>query len=135
MAGALTVHASKIEEWPDEQDLAISAPKSTIILFNPHSAQFNTHPQVILNNSLLLLEKTLRILGVTFDAHFKFNVHIKSIVIRDSPKDSSTRPLLVSTGVSKRKHFHLCRFHLVSKRFTITNPENPNYSKLCPTHK
>ena len=33
-----------IEEWADEQALAISTPKSTITLFTPQFAQSNIHP-------------------------------------------------------------------------------------------
>ena len=66
--------------------LAISAPKSTITLFTPQFAQSETHPQVTLNNSILHLEKTACMLGVTFDPHFKVNAYIKSIVDRASPR-------------------------------------------------
>jgi len=86
MAEALTTHVSNIEEWADERGLAISASKSTITLFTSLFAQSNTHPKVTLNNSLLPLEKTPRILEVTFDPHFKFNAHVKYTVTRASPR-------------------------------------------------
>ena len=71
MAEALTAaHSSNIEERVDERGLAICAPKSTITLFTPQFTKSNTHPQVTLNNSLLPLEKTPCILGVTFEPHF-----------------------------------------------------------------
>ena len=62
----------------DERGLAISVPKSTITLFTPQFAQSNTHPQLTLNNSIPPLEHTPCTLGVTFNPHFKFNVHVKS---------------------------------------------------------
>ena len=55
-------------------------------LFTLQFVQSNTHPQVTLNNSLLSLEKTLRILGVTFDTNLKFYAHVKSIVTRALPR-------------------------------------------------
>ena len=70
MAEAISVHSPIIEEWLDEQDLAISALKSTITLFIPQFAQSNTHPRVTLNNSILPLERT----------PCKFNTHVKSLV-------------------------------------------------------
>ena len=80
MTEALTAHLS------DERGLAIFTPKSTVTLITPQFAQSNTHPQVTRNSSILLLERTPCILGVTFDPHFKLNAHIKSIVTRASPR-------------------------------------------------
>ena len=60
MAEVHTANASNIEEWADEQGLAISAPKSTITVFIPQFTQSNTH-SVTLNNSLLPLERIPRI--------------------------------------------------------------------------
>ena len=48
-----------------------STPKSTITLFPPQFAQSNAHPRITLNNSILSLERTACILGVTFDPHLK----------------------------------------------------------------
>ena len=50
----------------------------TITLFTSQFAQYNTHPQVTLNNSTLTLERTPCILGVTFEPHFKLNALVKS---------------------------------------------------------
>ena len=38
------------------------------------------------DNSILPLERTPCILGVTFDPHFKFNAHVKSLVTRAVPR-------------------------------------------------
>ena len=66
--------------------LANSVPKSTITFFTPQFAQSNTNPQVILNNSLLTFERTPHIPAVTFDPHFKFSAHVKSIVTQASTR-------------------------------------------------
>ena len=58
----------------------ISALKSTVTLFIPQFVQSSTHHQVTRNNSILPLERTPCILGVTFYPHFKFNVHVRSSV-------------------------------------------------------
>ena len=62
--------------------LAISVPKSAITLFTPQFAQSNVLPQVTLNNSILPSERTPCILRETLDSHFKFDAHVKSLVIR-----------------------------------------------------
>ena len=67
MAEALSAYSSNIEEWADKRGLAIYAPKSINTLFTLQFAQSYTHPQITLSNSLLLFERTSRILGVTFD--------------------------------------------------------------------
>ena len=55
-------------------------------VITPQFMQSNTHPRVTLNNTLLPLERTPHILGVTFDPHFKFWAHLKSILTRTSPR-------------------------------------------------
>ena len=86
MAEALTDHTSNIEEWVDERGLVISVTKSIITLFTPQFAQCKTHGQVTLNNSLLPLERSPHILGVTFDPYSKLNAHVISIVSRASSR-------------------------------------------------
>ena len=107
MVEALTAHTSNIEKWADERGLAISTPKSAIILFTSQFAQ--SHPQLTLNNSLYYpLERHYVYWEVTFDPHFKFNDHVKSIVTPASPRIKILRAhagLLVTTGVSKRKPY------------------------------
>ena len=93
----------------------VSASKSTIPLFTPQIAQCNTHPQVTLINSLLPLEKKPHTLVVTSDLHFKFNAHDKFKVTLASPhinNSTSSMPLLVPTGVNKRKPYSspICSF-------------------------
>ena len=82
MVEALSAHSPIIEEWADEQGLAISASKFTIPLFTPQfaHAQSIIHPRVTPNNSILPLERTPCILKVTFDPHFKFNTYVKFVV-------------------------------------------------------
>ena len=44
--------------------------------------QSDFNPRVTLNDSILPLDRTPCILGVTSDPHFKFNAHVKSLVTR-----------------------------------------------------
>ena len=129
--------------WP-----FLSARKSTISLFTPQFAQSSTHLQVTLNSSILPIERTSFILRVTFNPHFKFNAHVKSLVTGYLPRikvdpGTSSKPLLVPTGVRKVNHtyhlyvtypisFHVRSSHMVPQHFTIHYSETPNYPKLCP---
>ena len=148
MAAALSAHASNIEEWADERGLAISVPKSTIILFILFCSSFQHPSPSHLSNSILPLERNTCILGVTFDPHFKFNAHVRSLITRVLPRINI---LKVHTGtnwgqqketilitliryVPNPVSFHVCSSHLISQHLTIPYLENPNYPKLCPPH-
>ena len=131
MAEALSAHSPNIEEWADERDLAISIPKSTITLFTPQFAQSSTHLQVTLNSSILPLERTHCTLAVTFDRHFKFNAHIKSLVTRALPRinilktptgtnwGQKMETILYHLYVPHSVPFHACSSHLVPQHLTI----------------
>ena len=62
-----------------------------------------------MNNSLLPLENTPRILEVTFDPHFKFNTHVKSTVIQASPRINILKAL-AGTDWSQQKETILIIF-------------------------
>ena len=100
------------------------------------------------NNSILPLERTPCILGVTFDFdhHFKFDAHVKSIVTQASPRITILM-VLAGTNWGQTKEtiiityrlyvpypvpFHVCSCHLVPQHLTIPHSETPNYPKLCP---
>ena len=50
-----------------ENSLLISAPKSTVTLFTPDKHQFQTYPDIILEDTQLPLERSSKILGVIMD--------------------------------------------------------------------
>ena len=66
--------------WP----FLFQSPPSLCSPFNVRN--LSTHHQVTLNSSILPLETTPFILGVTFDPHFKFNAPIKSFINRPLPR-------------------------------------------------
>ena len=119
MAEAPAAHSTNIEEWAHERGLAISAPNSTITLFALQFAQSNIHPQVTLNNSILSLERTPCILGVTFDPHFKFNAHFKSLVTRALPRINILKALTgTNWGQLRRRKPYLSTIGLLSGPFS-----------------
>ena len=81
----------------------ISGPKSTTILFTPQLAQSNTHHQVTLNNSILPMERTPCILGMTLDPHIKFNV--RSLVDHALPRNNTLKALTDTNWGSKWKPY------------------------------
>ena len=93
---ALTHQATRVQQWADERGLALSAPKSTITLFTPQTAEVHDHPEVHLNNTPLPLERNPRILGVTFDPLLTFNKHIESLCTRVIPRINLLKHLSAS---------------------------------------
>ena len=58
-----------------ENSLLISAPKSTVTLFTPDKHQFQTHPDITLEDTQLPLERSPKILGVIMDPSLSFHTH------------------------------------------------------------
>ncbi|MCP4061384.1 MAG: hypothetical protein GY738_29760 [Pseudoalteromonas sp.] len=80
-------HLSSIADWASSNGLSIAPNKSTVTLFTPDRRfQSNLHPQVKINGSTLPLEKTPKILGVTFDTFFTFSSHISTITSKLSSR-------------------------------------------------
>ena len=61
--------------WAVENDMSISAPKSTVTLFTSWTKQVNTVLDVEIGNEPVPTEKNLRLLGVTLDPLFTFSAH------------------------------------------------------------
>jgi len=128
-----------IEEWADEQGLAISASKSTITLFT-------LYPQLTLNNSILPLERTPCLLRITFDPHFKFNAHVKSLVTGTLPCINILKALAGTNCGQQKKTIFITSMYLIQFHFMYAAPIwFPNYyltipysettnPKLCPPH-
>ena len=56
-----------------ENSLLISAPKSTVTLFTPDKHQFQTHPDITLEDTQLPLDRNPKILGVIMDPSLSFH--------------------------------------------------------------
>ena len=76
----LNRYSNEISSWAKEINLQISEQKSSVTLFTPQTQQSHHHPQITMNNQLLPLNRNPKILGVTFDPHFNFNMHVTNIV-------------------------------------------------------
>ena len=58
-----------------ENSFLISAPKSTVKLFTPNKHQFQTDPDITLEDTQLPLERSPKILGVIMDPSLSFHKH------------------------------------------------------------
>ena len=59
-----------------ENSFLISAPKSTVTLFTPDKHQFQTHPNITLEDTQLPLERSPKILGVIMDPSLSFHNYV-----------------------------------------------------------
>ena len=67
-------HATQIHiVYLRDNSLLISAPKSSVTLFTPDTHQAKTHPNILIEDSRLLLVKCSRILGVYLDPSLSFS--------------------------------------------------------------
>ena len=65
-----------------ENSLLISAPKSTVTLFTQDTHQFQTHPNITLEDTQLPLECSSKILGVIMDPSLSFHKHCNYVTNR-----------------------------------------------------
>ena len=85
-AALLSAHASDVALWAQSKGLSISIPKSHSTLFTPDTHQSRLDPHVTWEGSDLALNRTPKILGVTFDPHFTFTPHINTVCERARPR-------------------------------------------------
>ena len=68
-----------IADWARRKRLTLAPDKSTVTLFTADSHQYNYHPRIYLNGSLIPLERNPKILGVTWDPLLTFGPHARAV--------------------------------------------------------
>ncbi len=79
-----------LDKFLSDHGLVVSTGKSSVSLITSQTQQHNLHPQVFLRNTLLPLNKTPKILGVTFDPLLTFTPHSQNTI-----KKASRRTLVL----------------------------------------
>ena len=93
MTGQLNNGANEIVAWATENEMSISAPKSTATLFTPWTKQVNVSLDVKIEDEPVPTEKYPRLLGVTLDPLFTFSAHAVSMARRGAKKLNLMRAL------------------------------------------
>ena len=73
--------------------LLISAPTSTVTLFTPDKQQFQMHPDIILEDTQLPLERSPKILGVIMDPSISFHKHCHYVSDRIDKRNNMQKAL------------------------------------------
>ena len=82
-----------MSEFLKSNSLLISAPKSTVTLFNPDTKQAKYHPDIKIAGSQLPLNRSPKILWVHLDTSLTFNVHCTQAATRVSNRNNVLKAL------------------------------------------
>ena len=88
---------SMINIYLNENSLLISTPKSTVTLFSPDKHQFQTHPDITLEDIQLPMERSPKILGVIMDHSLSFHKHSNYVSDRIDKRNNMLKALVGSS--------------------------------------
>ena len=97
MTQAINLFIIKVIDYLEERELAVSPEKSTVTLFTPDTHEVNIHPQVKIKDKLVKLDKTPKLLGLTFDTMHYFSTHIKQTAAKAKKKVNILKALAGTT--------------------------------------
>ena len=89
-------YAADVGVWAEERSLEMSAQKSTVTLFMPHTQHAHFHPAFPQNGAPFPHDRNPKILGVTYDPVFHFHKHVDNIVNKAKPRVDILRSLCVT---------------------------------------
>ena len=76
-----------------ENSFLISAPKSAVTPFTPDKRQFQTHPDITLEDTQLPLERSPKILGVIMDPSLSFHENCDYVTDRIDKRNNMLNAL------------------------------------------
>ena len=106
----------------DSRDLEVSTPKCSVTLFTPSTKEHKITPDVKINGKALILAKTPKILGVTFDTALTFGPHCKLAAARGRSRVNILKALAGTTwGEQGNPHSSLPSLHQARLKVRITS--------------
>jgi hypothetical protein len=121
----LNTYLITLTRFLSDRKLTISTQKSSVTI-HPRNAQFNLHPQILINGNLVPLVKTPKILGVTFDTKITFSSHASNIATKIHRRNNILRSL-TGTSWGQSKETILSTFKTIGR--SIANYAAPVW---CP---
>ena len=97
----LNMYLSQVLNYINTKKLTVS--KAKITLFTPDTHEHHLHPQVILADQVLPLEKKPKVLGVMLDKHLTFAQHCNNIAVKVQQRNNVLKALAGSTWGCGRK--------------------------------
>ena len=80
LSAAINDYIKEILSFLSERELEVSPTKSTVTLFTPDTNEALLHPKVLMDNIPVKLDRTPKLLGITYDTMFSFSSHINATV-------------------------------------------------------
>ena len=80
-------YLEEITAYPKDNYFLISDPKSSVTVLIADTHQAKTHPSIVIEDSLLLLVKYPRILGIYLDPSLSFNKHSQYVADKVSGRN------------------------------------------------
>ena len=111
ISGTLNVAAGEMVAWAKENEMTISAPKSTVTVFTSWTKQVNAQLDVEIEGVAVPTEKNPRLLGVIFDPTWTFSKHAAEIARRSS-KNMNILQALSDSDFGKDKECLLLTYKL-----------------------
>ena len=119
-----------------ENSLLISAPKSTVTLFNPDTHQFQTYQYITLEDTQPPLERSPKILGVIMDPSLSFHKHCNYVSDRIDKRYNMLK-LLAASSWGQDKETLLLTYNALGKYIAsyaapvwITNASDSSFKKI-----
>ena len=97
IATSLAAAGEQLSSQASDIGLSLSAPKSTVTLFTPWTAQYGRLPPVSIDGAVIPQENKPKLLGVTFDPTLSFSAHAMAMVRKSSPRINVIRAVANST--------------------------------------
>ena len=79
-------YINAVTSFLEERELVISPEKSTVTLFSPDPAEYKTRPNIQIKDQQIRLDKTPKLLGITFDTMHTFSNHVKTTITKCNSK-------------------------------------------------
>ena len=89
----ITSYLSRLNDFLENNGLIVSLEKTTVTLFTPDPRQARTHPPVAMFNSQLKLEKTPKLLGVTYDTVLIYGQYTANVCKKVARRNNALRAL------------------------------------------
>ena len=119
-----------------DNSLLISAPKSTVTLFTPDKHQFQTHPNITLEDTQLPQECSPKILGVIMDTSLSFHKHCNYVSERIDKRNNMLKALAGSSW-GQEKETLLMTYNALGKSIASyatpiwsTNASDSSFKKI-----
>ena len=98
-------------EWTKANKITLNPPKSSVLIIPPKTTNPILNINVFIDNDLVFINETVKYLGVTIDARFKFDKHIDILtkkIFRSVGILSELRRILPTTAL---RHLYYSMIH------------------------